>query len=325
MRQLNIKTKITIWYMSFLIITVCIMLAIIFSVGDYQTKSNVESKLYDAVNDAAANIKFVDGKLNVDKRVDFQSHGVYLGIYDQSGIMTVGKMPKDVSIDKDFFAEGTAKTISTLANTWLVYDVRFDSNTNLGYIRGVASLSDVENPIGILLRLTLVLLPFLLLIASVGGYVITKRAFKPIKEIREAAEDIRRSGDLSRRISLPLGSDEIHMLANAFDEMFDKLEESFDKEKRFSADASHELRTPITVIISQSEYAIEHHQEAPNALNEILKQAQKMAHLLSQLLSLARADKNDRKLSFEIVDITELFEIVVMQQKETALENVFVK
>ena len=97
-------------------------------------------------------------------------------------------------------------------------------------------------------------IPFFLIFAGIIGYIITKNAFIPIEKIRSAAEKINEGDDLSQRINLGKGNDEIYTLANTFDTMFDRLQNSFEREVQFNSDVSHELRTPISVIMAQSEY-----------------------------------------------------------------------
>ena len=77
-----------------------------------------------------------------------------------------------------------------------------------------------------------------------GGYLITKKAFDPIEKIRETAEKINEGNDLTKRIDIGKGKDEISILAHTFDKMFDRLQNSFDRETQFTSDVSHELRTP---------------------------------------------------------------------------------
>ena len=98
--------------------------------------------------------------------------------------------------------------------------------------------------------------------SAFGGYLITKKAFQPVKQITAAAERIGSGSDLSQRINLNKADPEIMQLAQTFDSMFSRLEKSFDAERQFTADASHELRTPAAAIIAQAEYALK---QAPPA------------------------------------------------------------
>ena len=126
---------------------------------------------------------------------------------------------------------------------------------------------------------------------------------------------------MTKRINLGEGKNEVYTLANTFDGMFDKLQNSFDSEVQFTSDVSHELRTPISVIKSQAEYGktnIVSINEAKDILNIIYDESQKMSNLVSQLLTLARMDKGYHKLNLENINLTELIEIVAESQKFNA-------
>ena len=110
-------------------------------------------------------------------------------------------------------------------------------------------------------------------------------------------------------------------MAHTFDKMMDKLEDSFETEKQFTSDVSHELRTPVTVILSQCEYALQEDtpaQEIKDCIRSIAAQARKMSSLISQLLTLARADKGIQKLHYELLNLSELAEIITEEQKGIA-------
>lgn len=94
-----------------------------------------------------------------------------------------------------------------------------------------------------------ILVPIYLALAIAGAYLLAKRAIRPITEITKAAETIR-AGDLSQRITGIATQDEIQELADTFNTMLHRLQASFTRERQFTADASHELRTPVAVISS---------------------------------------------------------------------------
>ncbi len=318
MSKLSIKARITVWYTVFLVIVVACVLLFLFSMGDYQTKENAKSELMEAVSEAMKDIDFDDGDLETDD-IDFLSHGMYLTVYDGLNTFLDGKMPKDFPANVAF-SNQQMRTAGAMGNSWYVYDISKDiKGYGTVWVRGIAPLSPAESALGTMLRLALITLPFLVLLASVGGYQITRHAFLPVRKIVRTAARIGEGRDLSKRIGLPKEEDEIHDLAHTFDGMLDRLELSFEKEKQFTADASHELRTPTSVIIAQSEYAIEHPDAAQEALQVILQQARKTSALISQLLMLARSDR--QSLQMETLNLSELMEMVVLQQREVAEEK----
>lgn len=137
----------------------------------------------------------------------------------------------------------------------------------------------------------------------------------------ETSRQISGGNDLTRRIQLPPGADEVHSLARTFDQMMDRLQASFEQEKQFTSDVSHELRTPVAVILSQCEYASQNdvsEAERMEALSSIRSQAQRMSGLLSGLLTLARADQKRLPLHPERILLNDLAAIVCEEQQEFA-------
>ena len=154
--------------------------------------------------------------------------------------------------------------------------------------------------------------PLLILLAALGGYWITKKAFRPVTRITEAAAQISSGSDLSKRIELEGADDEIDTLAKTFDGMFARLEDAFEAERQFTDDASHELRTPTSVIIAQAECGLQSPdlESKQQALQGVLQQAGKMSKLVNQLLQLSRADRHKESLHLEEFDLSELTEMV---------------
>ena len=101
--------------------------------------------------------------------------------------------------------------------------------------------------------------------------------------------------------------------------MLDKIEQSFESEKQFTSDASHELRTPVAVILSECEFIEQCADTADDyreSANSIKRQAEKMSKLISELLSISRMDKKTQKLNFEDIDLSELINFVCDEQAE---------
>ena len=86
-------------------------------------------------------------------------------------------------------------------------------------------------------------------LAAVMGYLMTRRTLRPVSRITDTVREIRRDGDLSRRINLGEGKDEIYRMAATFDQMLEQADESLKREQQFTSDASHELRTPVAAMM----------------------------------------------------------------------------
>ena len=321
MKRLSIHLKVTLWFTLLMVLLVSIVLAFLFYTGAQSALEETKSQMMDMVAAGWREIDADDGEIEIDDDLEYFKDGIYLSVYDAGGVPLYGSVPRDFD-NSAVFAPGQLRTIPSMQKSWYVYD---EQNTIYGYgtvwIRSVSAANQVDSTISTLYRLALIVLPFFVLFAAVGGYFITRRAFQPVRRIIQTAREIGEGNDLSRRIALGQGRDEVYTLAAEFDSMFARLEKAFEREKQFTSDASHELRTPTTVIISQCEYALERAKtldEAREALHAILNQAEKMAVMISQLLMLARADKAHGKMQFETVNLSVLAMMVVEQQQENA-------
>lgn len=321
MNRLSIKARVTLWYASLMVGVVGLVLAVIFYVSSTILTSSIESRLFEIVEDSLQEIDYENGSFEVDDESWLIEEGVYLSFYTTEGIFISGNMPPAFTYDV-IFSAGEIQTITSEGSDWAVYDrMIYVEGYGNAWIRGISSFSEAESTMQTMLYVSLIILPFMVLIAVIGGYLITRRAFIPVKRITESAEAITDGNELSKRINLGKGRDEIYTLANTFDRMFDRLESSFETEKQFTSDASHELRTPIAVIISQCEYALESaesEQELLGALKVILGQSQKMSRLISQLLFLSRTDQEVQPTKYEEVNLSELAEVIIEEQKMLA-------
>ncbi|MFN2571294.1 MAG: sensor histidine kinase [Gemmatimonadales bacterium] len=144
----------------------------------------------------------------------------------------------------------------------------------------------------------------------VGGWI-AARALEPIDRMITEVREISDGRTLHRRLAVPMARDELSRLAETLNQMMTRLERSFVALRRFTADASHELKTPLTVVRAGVERAITRPgvpQETLAPLEETLQQVNRMTELLDSLLTLARADEGRAELHRELVDLREIIE-----------------
>ena len=323
MSRISVKVKITIWYTVFLVVITGVFLLVITYTGNIRAGELARTKLADSVSDARDEIGTLGENFIIDEDLDFYEEGVYISVYYETGDLVEGRRPIEISE----FPELKDKYMHKLkadGEIWYVDDSRFEMNGKAVWVRGIVKDFAEGGTFSFILRFAAVALPALVVIAALGGYLITKRGFRPVRNILETASEISHDGDLSRRIETEASSeaskDEIYKLAGAFNSMFDSLQSSFEKEKRFTSDVSHELRTPLSVIISQSDYALEDEGYREKALNVINREAKRMANLVSRLLILARSDSCKLRAEKEKVDLSDLCETVAWQQESIARE-----
>lgn len=323
MRKLSITTKITIWYTVFLLVITGSLLWTFFYMGNTRAAEITKTTLMNAVVDAREEITHFDGDFVIDKDLVFYENGVYISIYDDTGDLIEGRRPAELAVLPEFKDEKMERLHDDKGNSWYVYDSTFEVNGQQIWVRGIGKDFVEEGMLPFMMKLVVMMIPGLVLVAALGGFIITRRAFRPVRAILGTVEEIRENGDLSKRIDLNKtggreAQDEIHQLADTFDSMFDRLEETFEKEKQFTSDVSHELRTPLAVIISQSDYAKGDPEYREQALEVINREARRMSGLVNRLLTLSRSDAGRLKLEREVVDFSDMCEMVALQQSSVA-------
>jgi signal transduction histidine kinase len=162
---------------------------------------------------------------------------------------------------------------------------------------------------GELLRSMLLIAPVILAAAALLGYWLAGTSLRPVQGIMDEVEAISDGTSLHRRLAVPLSGDEMARLAVTVNGMLARLEQSFASLHRFTADASHELKTPLMVLRAGVERALVHPgvpAEIIQSLDETLSEINEMTELVESLLTLARADEGRAPLAVEESDLRDL-------------------
>lgn len=178
-----------------------------------------------------------------------------------------------------------------------------DKQHVIGVVQIGQSLEKLNASLQSILVGLLIITPIALLLSAFGSYWLAGRAFRPIHNLALTAREIG-AKDLSQRVPVPQSKDEVRELSVIFNQMIERLEKAFAQQRRFVADASHELRTPVAVIRSMTELAIAQPSNAEDnlvVLHEVNAESERLAHLISDLFALARADEGQIKFDSEPV------------------------
>jgi two-component system heavy metal sensor histidine kinase CusS len=157
--------------------------------------------------------------------------------------------------------------------------------------------------------------PLVLLIGSLGGYWMSRRALAPVDAITHAAQSIGIE-NLSERLEVPAAGDELQRLSETWNNMLARLEAAVKRLSQFTADASHELRTPITLIRATAELTLRRERSPETyreALRQIVSESDRTARLIEDLLLLARADAGLPGLPLDRMELTPLVRDVCEQ------------
>jgi heavy metal sensor kinase len=166
-------------------------------------------------------------------------------------------------------------------------------------------------------------LPLLVIIASLLGYWLSGRALAPVNRIIESAEKIGVE-DLAGRLPVPKADDELRRLTETVNAMLGRIETSVQRIQQFTADASHDLRTPLALIRTNAELALRRprtESEYRETLQRILGASDETTRLIEALLTLARADVGAAQLQFSVVELTPLLRKASQQATMLALEK----
>jgi signal transduction histidine kinase len=164
--------------------------------------------------------------------------------------------------------------------------------------------------------------PFVIAVSASATYLLVRRSMRSVDEIRSRVADISAS-DLTGRVPVPGSRDEIAALAVTMNEMLARIEAGHAAQQRFVGDASHELRSPLTTIISALEMAVTHPEllSADLAAGTLIPEAQRMKALIDDLLLLARADERGLTVANDDVDLDDLASAEVRRlRRETSLD-----
>lgn len=275
------------------------------------------SSLYSdaAANDIDYYVRYGDGYIEIDDDFLDTVNDVYTSLCQADGTLIYGENPIALDTEELDFQDSVVQRVRVDGTLYYVFDRQLTLDGLEGlWLRGVVSEEQGETELSAISRTSLILQPILVLIAVIGGWLIAGRVLAPIRQISETAAQIRQGDDLKKRIELSDGSDELHQLASQFNEMFSRLEDSFQAQQQFVSDASHELRTPVTVIRAQCDLTLEEEEAGPEeyreALEVIRRQSKKMSRLISDMLDFARLELQPERYQKEELHLSALVEDV---------------
>lgn len=308
---LSIKTRITLWY-AVLLVAICLS-SVMTLVG--LSERAIEAYSRDTLRSAAVvlmdEMEIEHGLLEIDSDLE-EVPNVYASLFEEDGSLIYGRRRVNLP-----FEDGEVRQTHWAGHSWYVHDVRLDIPQRDGVWLRLYLSSDVSAGVyNALAHYGVWLLPLLGLLALGGGYLITARAFRPVKEMTNLASSIAGGGDLSRRVATQEGrtGDELHILAATLNAMLERLQRSFVHERQFTSDAAHELRTPLNAMRIQGEYALtqESGEEKDEAIVRMLEKNEEMHAMISQLLMIARMDAGQTTLE----DTCDLAQMIVQAAED---------
>lgn len=328
MNRRTIKLKITLWYTGIIIVTLSIAICGALFASQNYSIDNMKEELRDEVGDLQEDINNYPAYFPDTELLAYYDDGVMLSIYNEDFEMINGITPDDFPMDYPF--DGTRiHELSKGEDHWYIFDKKVRISDENIWIRGVHSYSSIALMIERLTRWIALIFPVLVFFTAFVGYKMISRSLKPVTKIADTANAIAESSDLSLRLPETNKNDELKHLSDTFNNMLDRVEEQFQREKQFVSDAAHELRTPVSVMMSHCEYLMQDLDLDKEQLHEaeiLYDKINHMASLVDALLVISRIEKKSYKLNEDNINLTTLAESVVCEmEKDSMKKNITLK
>ena len=326
---MTLRARFALWICLMMLATLGAFGAFVYFSVSHWLSSSLDDSLRLGATQLIATADVDDGKLQVDDDPvildagltdELRSRGLSIQIFGPSGAVLQSLGPyASLAVEPAVLREALAgrSSLHTRPDPEGTGSVRVLTQPMLidGKVGAVIQIAESVRSIDALRERQLLSLllgsPMIVAAAGVGGYYLAGRALRPIDHIVATARRIS-AHDLTERLGLPPSRDEVGRLAGTFDEMLGRLDEAFQRERRFSNDAAHELRTPLAAMQSILSVIAEQRRtpaEYEAALADLAEETDKLRALTDDLLRLARAEASEPL--WEPVDLAELVPEVV--------------
>jgi heavy metal sensor kinase len=330
-RKLSIGVRLTLWYLAIFAVAQLVFGAGMWLMLRHHLIDLVDDTLESQVDDLK---KFLEAQKNdasiaklqeeVTETYGLEHSGDYLEIYaDQSSLIYRSAFlqahPAALA-SQDHAGRGFRRNRRIDGRPFRFMRQTLESNGHVFAVTMGTPADDVFETLGTFRSYLLILAPLLFLIAAGGGYWLSRRALAPVDALVKTARDIGGTS-LNRRLQKLETGDELQRLSDTLNEMLARIETAFLRITEFTADASHELRTPISLIRTEAELALRRSRgeaEYKESLRHILVEAERTTALIEQLLSLARADSGRETLQMHPVDLAQTLRGVAESWQQVA-------
>lgn len=315
----SIRLRLTLYFVGAMALVIVAIFSLIYFGLEPRLLASVDATLIDA---AARSVE------SAERSGDDAARQIRLLTIAPARLMTLkGEMlaedanfPAGIAVSTEMRAAATTgqRRIETLQidQTWyrLLTTGILANGEAAAMIQVAHALDNERGVLQDLRQLLAVAIPAALALAGLGGWLLAGSALAPSERVRRKVDGIIQSGDLSRRVSADLPEDEIGRLAHTFDRLLERTEQSMQRERQFAADASHELRSPLTVLKGEISVALSRARSAEeyrDALAELELSVDEMSVVVEDLLTLTRASAREASARHEIVDVSALVSVVV--------------
>lgn len=308
LRIKSIRLRITLWYVAFFSLLFVLFSFFLYSVLSKSLQNRIDEAMVSEVNTAASVFEdeMVESKGDPvasahEVTLDMRLHGSLVAILSGTQLLdrSAPILPRELAAIAAQAGSVTPATILGRPARAAVHRLTL-SGRNYAIVTA-QSLDAVAADLSVLRRVLFFGMPFLVALAGIGGYILATRSLAPLGWMAEQSRKIT-GHNLDTRLEIGDAAEELSVLASSFNELLSRLDQTFDSMRRFVADASHELRTPISVIRGEADVALSHERgsaEYRESLAIILDESRRLSRLVDDLLNLARADAGHVKLQVQ--------------------------
>jgi heavy metal sensor kinase len=307
----SFRLRITLWYLALFSLLFVVFSAFLYTTLDRALLQRLDETLSAESRTAAALFAAELQELNGDERAaaaeamaELRVRGVDFALLSPGGLLAAsGHMPREVLAEPAIMGVSDRQesfwpvpAYGSVGGRGIVY--RFEERRQSYRVIAVAPLNSIAEALTLVRRFLYFGLPLLFGAAGLGGFWLASRSVKPLKAMADQAAEIS-SWNLNRRLEVGSATEELEALTRTFNELLARLDNSFETMRRFTADASHEMRTPLSIIRGEAEVALGQDRssgEYRDSLAVIHDEAVRLSRLVDDLLNLARADAGHVRL-----------------------------
>lgn len=323
--NLHFKKRIAIFNTIAVAITTFIVFVVIYYVVSFSSFQHLDNDIKAEMEEVFNNINWENDSIQINKMPEWDEaehqqievNPTFIQIVNIDGKAIF----KSINLQDDYLLihpnNNKTSFYNTTINTQKIRQGQFPiinkNKKTIGYLTiGVSQeeSSSVLHNLFIVLCFTYLILVFVLYLIM---YYVASKAIKPVQKLIQSASKINES-NISSRLPLPNNKDEIYKLATTFNDLLNRIENSIEQQKQFTADASHEMRTPLTIIKGTLEVLLRKErtrEQYEKKINEVITQTDRLSYLFDQLLQLARAESNNTIIKKEKIILKEKIEHLI--------------
>jgi heavy metal sensor kinase len=346
----SVRARLTLWYtlvLAFVLVCLAVLTYFLYRHDAIQRTDGDITQLFDAFL-TTFNAELADeagpGALKnaaQEAMLEHRFRNTYFVLLDQLGdvLLSSLSLPNTANsrqaLIPDFFSSEAFRSFRAAAsNSGKLHTVHWGKDNFRGLVRPISagghsytfvvlqSLHSQKEMMEEIRDTFLWAIPIALILASLGGYFLARKSLAPITAMAAQARNMG-AANLNSRLAIVNERDELGQLAQTFNQLLERLERSFEQQRRFMADASHELRTPVAILRGEAEVTLSKPERSPDEYRQTLsilrEESQRLAHLIEDLFTLARADAGQYPLTLRDAYLDEIASGALLRARSLAL------